>query len=354
MASAGGHIELVPAERVSAPGHQHGLEKFESQHGAPVPAPTIQLHSYLGFGDTYLYEMHGTLAPTDLKGATVEWRFDDGAVLTGTEVRRVIVGCSRHPTGDGDGAARRGLDGGDATVRLLRPAAQGGAGGAEEGHHARAAHAHYINLLMGLDPAKLDAAMLAAALPLLFEDGTDTQAAAFANPWLDLKPEPRNPLWLQAYSAHIHAMALTDPRAAVAEVAANSAARQLYNTPLSLLELELLVFSVHDPSVLGRVQQLAFGLAPDQGKIGEIRVGDFYRLAGNVEQATAHYRAAQPPDPSNGRRLPAEDQANSITVERPARQTPPAATPPQRLRTWELAHPMAKFTTNFLVLRAAC
>ena len=347
---AGGHIELVPESAFLHPGTTV-LEKFESQRGAPVPAPTIQLRSYLGFGNTYLYEMHGALAPTDLTGATAEWRFDDGAVLTGTEVRRVIAGVPgiQHVTV----TARRGADSMAVTQRLnfFSQPPKEAAGGAEEGAHARAAHAHYIKLLMELDPAKLDAAMLAAALPLLYEDGTDAQTAAFANPWLGLKPDLRNSLWLQAYSAHIRALALTDPRAAVAEVAANSAARQLYNAQLSLLELELLVFSVHDPSVLGRVQQLAFGLGAEEGKIGEIRVGDFYRLAGNVEQATAHYLAAQPPDPSGGRRLPAEDQANSITVE-DFLQNATRREAAERLRTWELAHPMTKFTTNFLVLRA--
>ena len=347
---AGGHIELVPGSAFLHPGSTT-LEKLESEKGGPVPAPIIHLASYLGFGGAFLYEMRGTLAPADLAGATVEWRFNDGAVLTGTNVKRVLSGAPGIQ--QMSVTARRGAEAMTVTRRLDffgKPPPEA-SGGEEEGPKAREAHARYVGALMELDPSKLDAAMLTAALPLLYEDGTDAQTAAFANAWLALKPDPRDALWLPAFSARVRAMALTDPRAAIAELGANSAARQFYNAPLSLLELELLVFSIHDPSVLPRVQQLAFGLGPEQGKLGEIRVGDFYRLSGNVEQAMARYRAAQPPDSSDGRRLPAEDQANSITVE-DLLENATRREAAERLRTWEFAHPMAKFTTNFLVLRA--
>jgi tetratricopeptide (TPR) repeat protein len=346
----GGHLEVVPPEAFLHEGTST-IQRYESPQGTPVPAPEIELVSYLGFGGAFLYEVRCKLAPADLEGAAIQWRFDDGAVLNGAKVTRVMSGLpgTQHVTV----IAQRGAAGMQVVRRLGfygKPPPEA-ADDKEQGKAARTGHERYVDLLMQLDPAKLDAAMLAAALPLMFESGTDAQAAAFANAWLALKPSLTDPLWLPAYAARIRTIAQTNPQAALAEVAANSAARQVYGRQLDLLELELLVFSVHDLAAMPRVQQLAFSLGAQAGKLGDIRIGDLYRLNGDVDHAVARYQAAQPPDNSNGRQLPAEDQANSMTIEdlldSGARQDAM-----EKLDAWELAHPMAKFTTNFLILRA--
>jgi tetratricopeptide (TPR) repeat protein len=346
----GGHLELVPENAFLHAG-KAAVDRYESQQGTPVPAPEIELVSYLGFGGAFLYEVRGKLAPADLQGAAIEWRFDDGAVLTGPRITRVMSGIpgSQRVTV----TARRGA----ASMQVVRHIGFYGAPPPEaaddkqEGKAARNGHERYLDMLMQLDPAKLDAAMLAAALPLLFDTGTDAQIAVFANPWLALKPNLTDPLWLPASSAHIRTIAQTNPQAAIAELDANSAARQVHEQAINLLELELLVFSVHNMAAMPRVQQLAFSLGPDAGKLGEIRVGDLYRLNGDVDHAIARYQSAQPPDDSNGRKLPAEDQANSMTVE-DLLDSHSRAEAAEKLGAWELAHPLAKLTTNFLVLRA--
>jgi tetratricopeptide (TPR) repeat protein len=346
----GGHLALVPGNAFLHAGGAT-VERYEAQDGGPVPAPVIEKVSYVGYGNAFLYLLRCHLAPTDLEGATVEWRFDDGAVLEGPDITRVISGSPG--TQRVAVSARRG-DTGLQVVRRLgfygAPPPEA-AGGEEEGLEAAKGHARYVALLMELNPARLDPSMLAAALPLLFHCGTDAQIAAYANAWLALKPVCSDPLWLPAFSARIRTLAQNDPPAALAEITANKAARQIYERQLKLLELEVRVFAVHTLAELPRVQQLAFSLGPEAGKLGEIRVGDLYRLNGDIGQAVAHYQAAQPPDDSSGRQLPAEDQANSMTVEdlldSGAREEASA-----KLEAWELAHPMAKFTTNFLVLRA--
>jgi tetratricopeptide (TPR) repeat protein len=346
----GGHLELVPASAFLHAGSA-AVERYEAQQGTPVPAPAIGFLSYVGFGNAFLYEVRCTLAPADLAGATVEWRFDDGAVLSGPEVTRIMSGVPgrQHVTV----TARRGA----ASLQVVRrigffgPPPPEAADDKEEGPQARTAHQRYVQMLLRLDPTKLDAAMLAGALPLLFDSGTDAQAAAFANPWLALKPSPTDPLWLPAYSAHIRTIALTDPPAALADLAGNAPAHQVYEKQLSLLELEVLVFSGHHLSALARVQQLAFTLGPETGKLGDIRVGDLYRLNGDTAHAIARYQAAQPPDQSAGRQMPAEDQANAMTVE-DLLNSGARAEAADTLDAWELAHPMAKLTTNFLILRA--
>ncbi len=345
----GGHLEPVPETAFLHAGKAH-VSRFESRTGAPVPAPEIALKSYLGYGGAYLYEVTGKLAPADLNGAAVEWRFDDGAVLTGPEFARVMAAVPG--TQSVTVTARRGTDAMQTTRRVgffgkpPREASEGN----EEGESGKNGHERYVNLLAQLDPAKLAPPMLAAALPLLLDSGTDAQAAAYATPWL-AKADLHDPLWLPAYVARVRAIAQTDPKAALAEIKGNFAAQSAYPKQLNGLEIELLVFALHDLANLPRVQQLAFNLGPDAGQLGNIRLGDLYRLNGQVDQAVARYRAAQPPDPSNGRRLPAEDEANSMTVEdllvHGTRQDAL-----DRLTAWELAHPMCKFSTNFLVLRA--
>ena len=346
----GGPLEIVPQTAFLHPG-ETAVERYEAQDGAPVPAPEIHAKSYIGYGGAYLYEVRCKLGPADLRGATVEWHFDDGAILMGTDVTRVMSGAPDTQTVTV--VARRGA----ASMRVVRRITFAGkpppeaSAGEEEGKKGERGHDRYVELLSKLDPTRLDAAMLAAALPLLFDGGTDALIATYANPWLALQPRLPDPLWLPAFGARVRTIAQTNPKAAVAEVAAQTAARQFYGDELNRLELELLVFSVHDLAGMPRAQQLAFNLGADSGKLGDIRVGDLYRLNGDAKQAFARYEAAQPPDPSNGRQLPAEDQANSMTVEdlidNGTREEASA-----RLASWELAHPMAKYTTNFLVLRA--
>ena len=335
-------IEIVPASAFLHPGKAL-VGRYEAQDGGPVPVPRARFLSYLGDGGGYLYEVKCSVAPEEVQGATVEWRFDDGAVLSGTDITRIMSGApgTQHVTV----VAQRGAATRQTTLRI------GFYGQPPREIEHKQGNERYVSLLMRLDPAKLDAEMLAAALPVLFDFGSDAQSAAYANAWLARRPDLKDPLWLPAYMAHARASAQTEPRKAAAEVAANTAARQFYNQELDVLELDLLVFGAHDMASLSRVRQLAFNLGPDKGKLGEIRLGDLYRLNGDLNHAAEHYRAAQPPDPTYGRGLPAEDQANALTVEdllgEGERQDAL-----DRLAKWESAHPLAKLTTNFLVLRA--
>lgn len=337
-----GPLEIVPESAFLHPGNSQ-VGRYVAQDGSPVPAPQARFLTYLGDGGGYLYEVKCSVRPASVENATVEWHFDDGAILSGTEITRIMSGTPG--TQNVAVIAQRGAASRRTTLRIgfYGPPPR-------EVEHKRG-NDRYVEMLMQLDPTKLDAAMLAAALPVLFDFGMDAQSAAYADAWLALNPEIKDPLWLPAYIARERERAQIDPKKAAAEVAANTAARQYYDQALDVLELDLLVFAAHDLASLPRVQQLAFNLGPDKGKLGEIRVGDLYRLNGDLNHAAERYRAAQPPDPLNGRRLPAEDQANALTVEdligAGAREEAM-----DKLAKWELLHPSAKLTTNYLVLRA--
>ena len=332
-----------PADSWLHPGTSE-LVRCEDVRGRPVPAMHASYASYVGVGGSFLYELHCRLLPTDLKDASVEWRFDDGGVFTGSECNRLVA--TAPPVQRVTLRVGQGNETMQATKRLSfydRPPKE-----AEDDKE----HAHYVELLEKMDPAHLDAAMLGAALPFLFDYGTDAQIAAYATAWFKFNPPVADPRWLPAEMARLRTLAVTDPKAALAALHADTAGRSLYEKPLDLFEIDLLVYYLRDPASLSRIQQIGFGLGDTkEGRLATIRLADAYRLSGDVRQATTRYQAAQPSDPSNGRRLPAEDQANSMTVkdliESDHRDEADA-----KLTDWELAHPMAKFSTDFLLLRA--
>ena len=333
----------VPADAWLHPGTSE-IRRFEEIKGRPVPAAEIRLHSYLGFGGAVLFEVHCRLLPTDLKGSDVEWRFDDGGVFHGSDCRRVMSGIPETQKI----TVQVGGPGGLQSVQRVSFAGQNPA----ENDENEKGHRRYVELLTQQDPIKLSAAMLGAALPLLIDTGTDEQIAPWALAWLKSNPPVSNPSWLPAELARLRTLAQTDPQAALAALRSEGAARQLYARQLDLFEVNLLVYHLRNTAAGPRIQQLGFGLGDSpEGKLAAIRLGDFYRLSGDTQQASAKYQAAQPPDPSNGRRMPAEDQAYSLTVkdliENKDRQDAD-----EKLTEWELVHPTAKFSTDFLLLRS--
>ncbi len=338
-----GKPETIPANSWLHPGTST-IERCEDVRGSPVPAMHIAYESYLGVGGGFLYEVQCRLLKTNAKDAPVEWRFDDGGVLKGVECKRLVA--TVPPVQRVTVRIGQGNEVVQATRRINfydRPPKE-----AEE----EAGHERYLTLLTSMDPTPLTATMLGAALPFLFEYGTDAQIAAYATPWLKTNPPVADPRWLPSETARLRTMALTDPKAALAALHADNAGRSIYGKPLDLFEIDLLVFYLRDAASIARVQQLGFGMGDTkEGRLASVRLGDAYRLTGDTRQATARYQQAQPPDPSNGRRLPAEDQANSMTVrdliEKNERQEADA-----KLTDWELAHPMTKFTSDFLLLRS--
>ena len=338
-----GKPETIPAESWQHPGRST-VERCEDVGGKPVPATHVKFESYVGVGGAFLYEIECHLLKTDLKNAPVEWLFDDGGVCKGAECKRILsaVPGVQHVTlriGQGAEAVQ-------STRRLAfydQPPKE-----AEDA----ADHRHYTELLAAMDPARLDAAMLGAALPFLLEYGADAQIAAYAAAWMKFNPAVADARWLPSEMARLRTMATTDPKGALAALHADTAGHSMYQVPLDLFEIDLLTFYQHDPASIARVQQLGFGLGDTKaGKLAAVRLGDAYRLNGDAKQAATRYQAAQGADPSNERRLSAEDQANSMTVsdliEKNERQEAEA-----KLTDWELAHPMAKLSSDFLLLRS--
>ncbi len=111
--------------------------------------------------------------------------------------------------------------------------------------------------------------MLAAALPLLFDSGTDAQIAAYADPWLARSPKCATRSGCPRTSRASATVAQTDPKAALAEIGANTAAQSVLSDSSSTRSnWNCSCSPLHDLGLLPRVQQLAFSLGPDAGQLG--------------------------------------------------------------------------------------
>jgi len=340
-----GKTEAIPSGAWLHPGTAQ-VGKIEQRHGWPIPIVKAQPDSYIGYGDQWFFDTNFSLPDAIPEGWTVEWQFDDGAIFTGAECRRVIVESRPHAVSVKLSRDNDMVSGG---ARFTFP------------DNIRAASirnpndiSHYLDLLATETPSQLSKATLNAGMTLLCDFGTDVQIAKFATAWLAKNPGPDDPLWLSAQLARLRALASSDPKQALAELRAiDPLVRKKYAIQFNTLELDLMVFYLHDPSVADLATRMAFeNPNSDSERIAKIRVGDFYRLAGQYPQAAAQYQGVQKTivDESEGRKLPAQDQAYSITIrdliDRDLRREASA-----QLQEWESKHPMAKLDSDYLLLR---
>jgi TolA-binding protein len=340
-----GTFEAIPAEAWLHPGTS-AVQKIEERHGWPVPIANTEPLTYLGYGNQWYFETKFSL-PTPLpEGWNAEWQFEDGALVSGTEFQRVIVGMKPQ------------------TVTLRLRSTSGETRGVKRfffPDDLRAASinnpddlARYFDLMAKETPARLSVETLKASLELLLDFGVESQAAGYAEAWLQKNPDPHSPLWLPAQRARLLSLAQSDPKKALDELRRfDLQARKSVAQPLDLLELDLLVFYLRDDTAPGVANRIAFQYAnTGTARLAKIRAGDFYRLKEQYKQAVEQYQGVQKTvvDETAGRKLPAQDQAYSITI-RNLLEKKLRNESSDKLREWELKHPMAKFDSDYLLLR---
>ena len=134
----------------------------------------------------------------------------------------------------------------------------------------------------------------------------------------------------------------------------DSGARIKHKESLDVFEADLHVFYLREPTAASRIQQLAFAHGnTDIARLLRVRVGDYLRLVGKLPEAIAQYQATQKQatEETKGKKLPAMDKAMAITIadmltngyRREAEE---------KLIEWEAASPMAKITSDILLVRA--
>ena len=341
----GDRLEPIPEEAWLHPEHAT-FAGMEEAHGRPVPLGRVELKSYIGFENEFLFETRCALPYGDLKGWTVNWRFDDGCAATGPEVDRVTVGMAPvrfRVTLQREKEELRGVRRMDFGT-LPRTASINDPKDLDR----------YVELMGSQDPAPLSVRTLRAFTTLLQLSPGGLAAAKCAGVFLQKNPDPADPLWPAAQMLRLRGLMQLDPKMALNELSRlDSGARQKNFEKFDLLELELLVFYLRSDTAVNRARQIATQ-HPDSriARIAMVRIGDLYRMKGRMKEATAQYQSVQQKatDETGGKKLPAQDRAFSIAVSEMLLDGQRIEAE-DKLLEWEAVHPMVKLDSDFLLLR---
>lgn len=341
----GEKLETIPASAWVHAGATK-MVRLEQMQGWPVPAPILKVKSYIGYADLWLYEVTGKLREELPAGWGVQWKFADGSTSTNKEFTRIAVG------GDSVTVAVKLQNGNDVLTgtRQVKFLEQVPAASVRDAGDMR----RYLAAMLGENLGELPVGMLRNYF--VFAEATQQDAAAgqFAEAWLKRSPDAGDPLWLPAQLSRLRLLAQTDARRAVEELRRiPPAARTRYAATLDLLELDLLVFHLGDAAAVPRAQQIATQDPKSAtARLALVRAGDYYRLQGKYAEAAAQYQQAQKSvvEGSDGRKLPAQDRAYSITLN-DLLERGDIDTAESKLTEWESRHPLAKLDSDFLILR---
>lgn len=339
----GGRLQTVPGEAWLHPGVTQ-MTGIEGVHDAPAPEADIRFKSYMGYDGVWFYETSLSLPGRNLDGWSVQWRFSDGAIVSGSECTRALAGTAPVTVAV---QLRRG----DTTIAGIRRIAL--CGNMPEASIRNAGDlARYLDLFDKENPAQLSAGALEAEFKFLRGFGTDRQIGRVADGLLQQrKPAVSDPLWIDVELAHLRLLAQTNPRGALVELhQIDGGIWKKYERALDLFELDLLAFGLRDGGLVNRASQIAF-LNPntDLPAIAKVRVGDLYRSLGSYKEAVAQFQ--QIGVKGDARSVPVQDRAYSITVNELLEKADRDGAA-GKLMEWELRHPMAEFGSDFLLLRA--
>lgn len=318
---------------------------IERVNGEPVPLPIVTLESYIGWNDLWFFEASAKLPDQLPAGWTANWEFDAGGPATGTNVRKVLAGMELMPV-------KVTLTNGTAKLTgFTIPNTFA------EVHEASinepADTARYCELISSDAPESITPAALGAFCAFLSEFGPSDLLAKYVPVWIKSNPDRNSPLLEKVMPSYISALAQTSPKEALDVL---KKARADFRSPemqkkLELLQLDILVFILQDPTAVDLGHSLSFLLkgTPEE-KLGDIRVGDYYRLSSQPDKAIASYQAAQTPE-ARTKKQAAVDQSNSMQVKNLIDGEEPRDAM-EMLSTWELQNPMAKLQSDYLLLRS--
>ena len=341
----GKEYKVIPSDSWVHSGEGNVI-RYEEREGRPVPVPVVSFSSYIGYENCWYYETAFS-CPSLPSDWTAEWMFDDGAKRTGTSFQRILPSCAPRKV-----ALR--LKRGQETVtgfRWFRP--PDGLGAASINHGGDTAR--YAEALGLEDPAGMTTEILRQAAFFLSQFGTIQQGARIAEGYIKACKDQKDPVLADSHLLRLRALAQTNPSQAIAELRMVPApVRQVRLALFDQLEADILVFCQRDPSAVGRVEQLAMqSRDAETARLMRVRIGDAHRVAGRLSEAVEAYRRAQGSfaDPTQGRKLPAQNQAFSLSVAE-ALDNSQLELAGRHLIEWELTCPLAKLDSDQLVQRA--
>jgi len=316
---------------------------IERINNEPVPLPIVALETYIGWNDLWIFEASAKLASPLPPGWTASWEFGAGGKASGTEIRQALAGIEPQPV-------RVTLTNGTSKVTGFT-IPNTFAEVREASINEPADTARYCELIGAAAPESLTPAALGPFCVFLAEFGPADLLKKFAPVWMNA--ERNSPLLEKVIPSYISALAQTAPKEALEVL---KKARTDFRSPemqkkLAVLQLDILVFILQDPSAAEQGNSLPFLLkgTPEE-KLGDIRTGDLYRLTNQPDKAIAAYQAAQSPE-ARTKKQAAMDQSTSMQV----KNLIDGGEPRDAMNTlvaWELQNPMAKLQSDFLLLRS--
>jgi tetratricopeptide (TPR) repeat protein len=343
----GNLVGLFEKDQWVVPGATERVKLEHIQFGT-IPPLLVNHRDYIGWDGLWLFDSELKFAPGLPADCSVSWDFTDGGKSEKPVAERVLAGL--NPIGV-IVTLKRGAE----SLRIAFRFSLGG--------QVRAASINnpadlerYLKKITAEDFTKADPEVLKGFFRFTREFGTEQQTGKVAAAWIARNPEPSDPNWIIGLLARLRGTAQGEPKAALAELAKlPPAVAKRFLRELALFELETRVVLLKDDSAVGFAQQLlpVFAQQPEVVQLIRTRIGDLYRLQGRLKEAQDIYVAVQKTvqDESAGRKFAAQDRANAVAVgdliEGGYRVEAEA-----RLQLWELAHPMAKLQSDFLLLRA--
>lgn len=337
----GGKLGSVPPEAWVHPGRVK-TGAFESADGTPVPLGELEAESYLGYAGEWYVQIKASI-PDPGEGWLVEWLWPDGRVDQGPEIRRLWMSLDPVRVGIRLTQGKSRVEG----WRLLVIPREMKAASVNNPKELL----EFLDLLDKENPSSLPGPAQKAGWTLAEEFQTPSKAARWAEAWVATTP-PAEGAWAVAMTRVLRQIARTEPKAALDRLARLSAeARKAMGSGADLLELDLRVFGLNDPTAVGLVQKLKGSNDKALARIAAIRLGDYHLLNGRIEDAARCFAETDSNHPEEDRKAPVIDRSRSLAIEhlvngqhiREARG---------KLNEWERLRPMAKLDSDQLLWRA--
>ncbi len=336
-----GKLGNVPPEAWVHPGKVK-VGTIEAKDGAPVPLPELVAERYLGYGGEWYVRVKGVVANVS-DGWQVEWVWQDGHVGSGSEIRRlwmslepvrVIVHLRNGP---------RVIEGRRVLVIPRDMEAASVNNGAQL--------ASFLELIKAEDPSASGDSARKAGFILAKDFLPSTEAAKWADAWLK-SAKPEGGAWVDAMTMAIRETAKSNPNAALDRLSGLPApARAAMGREADLLELDLRVFGLKDPMVVGLTARLEKSGDPVVSRMAKIRLGDYHLLNGRIEDAARCFAEAISDNKEAGRQAPVIDRSHSLAIEDLIQHQQPDEAR-VKLVQWERQRPAAKIESDQLYWRA--
>ena len=337
----GGKLGNVPPDAWVHPGKVKA-DGFESASGAPVPLVDLQAVSYIGFGGEWYFKLSAAI-PDPGDGWQVEWLWPDGRVDHGKDVHRLWMSLDPVQVIVRLRNGARGIEGRRALMIPRDLVA--------ESVNNDPQIKSYLKLLEKEDPLALAEPARKAGFILARGFQPSAQAARWADAWLE-KAKPDSAFWTTVMSLAIRETAKNDPKAALARIdKLPEESKKTLGRHADLLELDIRVFLLKDPLVVGLASKLEKSGDKQIARMALVRLGDYQLLNGRTEDAARCFADAVSGDAKADGRAPVIDRARSLAIEQLVKDKHLDESL-EKITAWELERPMAKIDGDQLLWRA--